>query len=105
MLISYAVWQFGLSAEVVAAALSGKSFVKMGQMLDRERQTAVKLRQALSEIKVLDTFLPICAECKKIRDKEGDWQQQEVYISQNSNTQSSDIYCPEYEKKRTKMLD
>jgi hypothetical protein len=101
MLISYSVWQYGLSAEVVAAALSGKtlSFAKMGQMLERERQISEKLRQALPEIKVLETFLQICVECKMIRDKDGDWQQQEVYNGKNANTQFSYGYCPECEKR------
>lgn len=69
------------------------------ETLDRERQTSEALRRALSEIKVLETFLPICAQCKKIRNQEGTWQQFETYISQHSNTQFSHSYCPECAKR------
>jgi hypothetical protein len=71
----------------------------MRYALDREHNTAETLRRALSEIKVLETFLPICAQCKKIRNQQGAWQQLEVYIGQHSNTQFSHGYCPECEKK------
>ena len=54
---------------------------------------------SLSQIKVLETFLPICCECKKIRDKEGSWQKLEEYISEHSNTTFSHGYCPECAKK------
>jgi thiamine transporter ThiT len=79
-------------------AIAG-SVARIRQLLDRERQIAAQLKQALSEIKVLEAFLPICAECKKIRDKNGDWQELEVYISQHSNTQFSHGYCPECAKR------
>jgi glucose-6-phosphate-specific signal transduction histidine kinase len=73
----------------------GWTIARIRQQLDNERQIAEKLRKAISEIKVLETFLPICAECKKIRDKEGEWQELEIYIGQHSNTQFSHGYCPE----------
>jgi hypothetical protein len=71
----------------------------MRQAFDREHDTAQNLRRALSEIQVLEAFLPICAQCKKIRDQQGVWQQLEVYIGQHSNTQFSHSYCPDCAKK------
>lgn len=68
---------------------------RLRQMLDLERQVAEELRKALSEITILETFLPICAECKKIHDNDGEWKELEVYFSQHSNTQFSHGYCPE----------
>lgn len=47
------------------------------------------------ENKILETFLPVCAQCKKVRNKEGLWQHMEVYIEQHSNTQFSHGYCPD----------
>ena len=55
--------------------------------------------RSLSEVKVLETFLPICAQCKKIRDQQGLWQHLEVYIGQHANTQFSHGYCPECARK------
>jgi K+-sensing histidine kinase KdpD len=67
--------------------------------LDREQKTSEVLSRALSEIKVLEAFLPICCQCKKIRNQEGVWQQLETYIGQHSNTQFSHGYCPECARK------
>jgi hypothetical protein len=93
----YAVWN--TMTRLVSFFVIGVTLSRLRQLLDRERQTAEKLRQALSEIKVLETFLPICAECKKIRDKSGEWQDLEDYIGQHSNTRFSHSYCPECAKK------
>jgi hypothetical protein len=68
-------------------------------LLDREREVTKSLRRSVSQIKVLETFLPICAQCKKICNQQGVWQQLEVYIGQHSNTQFSHGYCPECAKK------
>lgn len=76
----------------------------MHAAIDREHDNAVKLSQALSEVKVLETFLPICAKCKKIRNEQGDWQNVEVYIQQHSNTQFSHGYRPECFKKEIEEL-
>ncbi len=64
-------------------------------MLDRERKITESLRHALSEVKVLESFIPICAQCKKIRNQQGEWQQLEEYIGAHSNTQFTHGYCPE----------
>jgi hypothetical protein len=46
-----------------------------------------------------EPFLPICAECKKIRDKDGEWQEMEVYFRTHAKTQFSHGYCPECGKR------
>jgi PAS domain S-box-containing protein len=55
----------------------------------------VKLRQALSEIKTLSGLLPICSNCKKIRDDKGYWQQVEVYVRDHTDAEFSHSICPE----------
>ena len=57
------------------------------------------LRKALAEIKVLRGILPICANCKQIRDDKGYWQQLESYISQRTDAQFSHGICPQCAKK------
>lgn len=42
-----------------------------------------------------ESFLPICAQCKKIRNQKGEWQVLESYIGEHANTQFSHGYCPE----------
>lgn len=61
----------------------------------QNEQLICGLEQALSEIKVLSGFLPICAACKKIRDDQGYWNQIEVYISKHSKAQFSHGICPD----------
>ncbi|MCD4848460.1 MAG: tetratricopeptide repeat protein [Candidatus Aegiribacteria sp.] len=53
------------------------------------------LRSALAHVKQLQGLLPICANCKKIRDDDGYWQQIELYISDNSEAEFSHGICPE----------
>lgn len=76
-----------------------------------ERELAIKTeRLARSEImlkeqlkdalaKMLAGFLPICAECKKIRDENGSWTQIDVYIQNHTNTKFTYGICPECKPK------
>jgi hypothetical protein len=93
----YPVWNTMI--RLVAFIAIGWSVSTIKHALDREKETAEKLRRSLSEIKVLQGILPICAECKKIRDEKGVWQQLEAYISEHANTQFSHSYCPECYKR------
>ena len=93
----YAVWN--TTIRLVSFLAIGWTVSRMRNALDHERESAEALRRALSEVKVLETFLPICAQCKKIRNQQGDWQQLELYIGQHSNTQFSHGYCPDCARK------
>ncbi len=53
------------------------------------------LQKALEEIKTLRGILPICANCKKIRDDAGYWNQIEGYIRDHSQAEFSHSICPE----------
>lgn len=57
------------------------------------------LQKALSEVKTLRGFLPICSHCKKIRDDKGYWDQVESYIHKHSDIEFSHSICPECAKK------
>jgi YesN/AraC family two-component response regulator len=54
-----------------------------------------ELRMALDNIKVLSGLLPICANCKKIRDDKGYWEAVEGYFSKHSDVQFSHGICPD----------
>ena len=63
---------------------------------EAEREELIAgLRDALAEIKTLSGLLPICAECKKIRDDKGYWQQIEEYIGEHSDARFSHSICPD----------
>jgi len=58
-----------------------------------------ELQNALQEIKTLRGIIPICANCKKIRNDNGYWEQVELYISKHTTAQFSHGICPECVKK------
>ena len=60
----------------------------------RLEKTAERLQGALDNIKKLEGLLPMCANCKNIRDDDGYWQQVEVYIQQHSKVEFSHSICP-----------
>ena len=51
------------------------------------------------ELKVLKGFLSICASCKMIKDKNGNWTQIEEYIREHSEAEFSHGICPECAQK------
>jgi len=56
------------------------------------------IEESVNELKILKGLLPICANCKKIRDSEGSWKQLEEYIHNNSEAKFSHGICPECAK-------
>ncbi len=54
-----------------------------------------QLQAALDQVKQLSGLLPICANCKKIRDDEGYWQDVAVYIRDHSEAEFSHGICPD----------
>ena len=77
----------------------GWSINKINMLFQSEKSKTENLQRALSEIKMLETFLSICSVCKKIRNEEGNWEQMESYISGHSDTRFSHGYCPDCAKK------
>src|SRR3990172_5663919 len=59
------------------------------------KKLLTELARSAREIKTLRGFLPICANCKKIRDDKGSWTQIETYISERSDAEFSHGLCPE----------
>ena len=70
------------------------------KQIEEEREKMIgDLKEALSKVKTLSGFIPICASCKKIRDDKGYWEQVEVYIRDHSEAEFSHGICPECMKK------
>ena len=66
---------------------------------DQEREALIdELKDALDNIKTLKGLLPICANCKKIRDDKGYWNQIESYIQAHSIDEFSHGICPDCKK-------
>ncbi len=54
-----------------------------------------QLQQALDQVKTLSGLLPICANCNKIRDDQGYWQEVTVYIKTHSEADFTHGICPD----------
>jgi len=61
--------------------------------------------KAQQRVKILSGLLPICANCKKIRDDKGYWNQIESYLVKHSAAELSHGICPECAKKLYPDLD
>ncbi|UCG81607.1 MAG: Crp/Fnr family transcriptional regulator [Desulfobacterales bacterium] len=101
----------GRSASVIAKedtqVLSIEQW-SLRQEIEKYPTIAFELLQVLSRriraieksmINTLGTFLPICANCKKIREDHGSWTSIEQYVTEHSETEFSHSVCPECAKK------
>ncbi|MFH1215229.1 MAG: response regulator [Pseudomonadota bacterium] len=68
-------------------------------------ETNVELEEALCKVKTLSGLLPICANCKKIRDDKGYWNQIELFIRDHSFAEFSHGICPDCVRKLYPELD
>jgi PAS domain S-box-containing protein len=69
------------------------------KVVEEERdKLVIDLKRALTEVRTLSGFLPICASCKKIRDDNGYWNQIESYIRDHSEAEFSHSICPDCAK-------
>jgi len=54
-----------------------------------------ELKQTIARVNTLSGLLPICANCKKIRDDTGYWNRLEAYIQHHSEAEFTHGICPE----------
>jgi PAS domain S-box-containing protein len=85
-----------LESGEVTHLIAVKEDVTERQRAAAERERMIQeLQAALSRVKLLSGLLPICANCKRIRDDHGSWSQVEAYISSHSDTTFTHGICPE----------
>ncbi|MBA4396613.1 MAG: response regulator [Syntrophus sp. (in: bacteria)] len=58
-----------------------------------------ELKKSLDEVRTLRGIIPICANCKNIRDDKGYWNQVEAYIRDHTEAEFSHGICPACLKK------
>jgi sigma-B regulation protein RsbU (phosphoserine phosphatase) len=71
---------------------------RMVEMQDALATKIEELHRALDQIKTLRGIVPICSNCKKIRDDQGYWNQVEVYVRDHTEAEFSHSVCPECRK-------
>jgi len=73
---------------------------------ERQKDQLVKeLRAALEKVQTLRGLIPICADCKSIRNDRGFWENLETFITNHSMAEFSHGICPECLKKYEAELD
>ncbi|MBL1351826.1 MAG: hypothetical protein COA61_000590 [Zetaproteobacteria bacterium] len=64
------------------------------KLLDRMHTINHKLQETQLEVKRYRELLPICANCKDIRDEQGSWKRIDTYIAQHSEINFTHSICP-----------
>lgn len=73
--------------------------IAIGVLLVFNRQASIQLVKAHAALEksltmALSGFIPICANCKSVRDERNKWQHLESYISERTEAQFSHGICP-----------
>jgi DNA-binding response OmpR family regulator len=69
--------------------------IRLEQQNTELKSVNAQLQQALDNVKTLRGLIPICANCKKIRDDKGYWQGVDKYIGEHTEARLSHGICPD----------
>ncbi|HTX19312.1 MAG TPA: two-component regulator propeller domain-containing protein, partial [Bacteroidota bacterium] len=72
--------------------------IRVLSLVRHERELEARIQEAMANIKVLGGLIPICSNCKKIRNDKGYWDLLEGYIQQHSEAKFSHGLCPDCAK-------
>jgi hypothetical protein len=61
---------------------------------DKER-LLVELQTSFEQVKTLHGLVPICGQCKKVRDDHGYWLRVETFVEEHSHAEFTHSLCPE----------
>ena len=89
-------------AELLARLRVGERLINLQTEL---RRRVAELEAALAHVKQLQGLLPICMDCKSIRDDRNYWHQLEHYIAARTDAAFTHSLCPTCFKKRVADLD
>ena len=85
---------------ILAAEIFVLRDITLRKQLEEERaELLLGLQEAVAHVKTLSGLLPICANCKRIRDDQGYWHGVEAYLEAHSDTEFTHGICPECMKK------
>lgn len=84
-----------------ARALKGivQDITERKEQENEQKRLVNELQEALARIKTLSGLIPICANCKRIRDDRGYWRRIEKYIEERSEAEFTHSLCPDCEEK------
>lgn len=84
------------SAEMLSRV---RTHLKLKKAMDAEKELIANLKEALAQVKQLSGIIPICSNCKNIRNDDGYWQQVEKYINEHSGAMFTHGICPDCVRK------
>jgi hypothetical protein len=73
----------------LARDITARKRAEEQQIMLRELQTA------LAEVKTLRGLVTVCAQCRRVRNDAGGWQQIESYVREHSKAEFSHGLCPD----------
>ncbi len=91
--------QEGAQDYLVKGQVDGSTLIRSINYAIERQKLIVKLQEAHEKIDTLQGLLPICAACKKIRDKDDKWTHIETYIKERSHADFTHGMCPECAEK------
>ena len=89
------IW-FPLMLFLLIVVLAGVSYrLRIRRMQAHERELQKCVDEAIDQVKALSGLLPICGNCKNIRDDEGYWNSIESYMGDHADVEFTHSLCPE----------
>ena len=79
---------------VTSVVCISKDITERKRVEEEREQLIQELQGALNQVRTLTGLLPICANCKNIRDDQGYWIQIESYIREHSTADFTHGICP-----------
>ena len=98
MILLPIIYLFAEYIAVVASAYHHRARFHAFKSLEQEMHLNAELRSAAGRINQLSGLLPICSNCKKIRNDQGYYQQIEQYITEHSEAEFTHGICPDCAK-------
>jgi len=90
------------NGNVVTVISINRDIIELMEAEEDNVKTILELSDALGKVKLLNSLLPICSYCKKIRDENGRWSNIEKYIKDHSEAKFSHGICPDCLEKNYK---
>lgn len=72
---------------------------RMIEMRFELNEKVEELKQALEQVRTLKGIVPICANCKNVRDDQGYWNRVETYLNEHTEADFTHAVCPDCMKR------
>jgi two-component system, cell cycle sensor histidine kinase and response regulator CckA len=83
------------SGKIIGASVIARDISRQRQNEEDQMKLIAELTVALRHVRSFAGSIPVCAYCKRIRDKQNQWLPVEEYIAGSSNTFFTHGICPE----------